>query len=416
MKQFKYYPELILLFSFLLCILHLDLIEFTQTMSRDFRYIEPLFLIVGSIEGFLFCQIIFANFCLYFLVKKLKNKFPDYCVAMFMLCIAFLPPYINLLRGMSGYSLIIPFGFLLLALAMKRFGAFGITSTTVRFRKPLMLILLLFAASQIALILKLNYERQRSGRASGMNSEELSLTLKTKKYIYSLTNGLRTQDDPFTNLHGRAINRMRYDEMNPEQTEAYFGLYRALTHNVVQIQPAIKEALPDSSWLFQLRTERELQLNPQTPYLLTEIKTDALPQNMIIKYFNMKLEGIEKVEWKNGGYVLPLAFLSHPEATKFVRLEFEMKGGTNKYLIILMNHFYKMLQVKLNSKVQAIYENYDGLTDLQTQMSYKIPENKETARVVIELKIDSDSLPNYSRLDIFSTPYALPSEVMTITD
>lgn len=261
-----------------------------------------------------------------------------------------------------------------------------------------------------SLTIKNHFIKVEDDRNLISNLMTTELNLKIKKFIYSLT--AADGSDPFVTVHGRVANKMRQEEMNLSQTKAYFGLYNTLYDKNVTYSQDLANQSPSSSWLFQLRSKKEISLGAESPYLMTEIKTQSLPQNTIIKYLNEKSQGIEKVSWKNSNLILPFAFIRNPEEAKIVRLEFKIDSPTDKYLNLLIDseEKYKLLQVKLNRKVQAAIEHYPGNAKLQSQYIFKIPDNVNQAKVTIELKVLTEEIPNYSRLDIFTSGYLLASE------
>lgn len=307
--------------------------------------------------------------------------------------------------------LALPFSFLWAYLLEKLFNQ----KTVLKY----FLVTATFLLALNSFIWTLNTYQQQSHTARSLqtpwtNEKHLEMTLKMKKFIYSLMapDG-SSPSDPFMHLHGRAINRMRRDEMNSHQTNAYFGLYQSLYQRPVRLNPELKDQTPDSAWLFQLRSRQELSLGSKSAFLLTEIKPHSLPQNMVIKYLDEKSRGVEKVQWTNSNLILPFAFLSHPDRTKVVRLEFNINSQIDKYLNLLIDsqESYQLLQVKINSKVQASFEHHPGDIINQNQFIYKIPDQTEIARVTIELKVLTDQIPNFSRLDIFTSGYLLASEI-----
>lgn len=281
-------------------------------------------------------------------------------------------------------------------------------------------LLILISISHLYFIVHYYEFQDRLARAHHTQNDNLELNLRTKKFIYSLQAAPISRTDPFMFLHGRSMNKMRLKEMNWPQTTPYFGLYEALTGHQVQYSESIIEQDPQSSWLFQLRNLQELGLNPQAPFLLTELKVENLPQNLVIKYLDERSEGIEKIFWKNSNLILPLAFLSYPVKTKILHLEFNLDSTENKFLNLLIDDnatyrfayktIYKLLQVKINGKVQAPIETHKGYFLVQNQYIYKIKKDIPLSKVVIELKIETDEVPNYSRLDLFTSPIILPPE------
>lgn len=313
--------------------------------------------------------------------------------------------------GNEWFHLTLPFSFLWAYLLEKFFNRQNIL------KYLLVAATFLLAFNNIFITLK-TYQAQSQTARSLLSpwgtDNSIEMTLKMKKFIYSLMAPDNTMaTDPFMHLHGRAINRMRRDEMNPEQTSAYFGLYQSLYQRSVTLSPDLKDQNPDSAWLFQLRNSQEMALGSKSAFLLTEIKPQSLPQNMVIKYLNEKSEGIEKIHWTNSNLILPFAFLTHPQKTKIVRIEFKINSEIDKYLNLLIDHkeSYQLLQVKINSKVQTFFAHHPGDTFNQSQFIYKIPDQSETAKVSIELKVLTDQIPNYSRIDIFTNGYLLASEI-----
>ncbi len=242
-------------------------------------------------------------------------------------------------------------------------------------------------------------------------NDHLELNLKTKKMIYSLNPPSPLSRDPFSGLHGRAINKMRAEEMNPPQSRSDFGLYKAITNLDVVYDYKTKELKPDSSWLFQLRSLDEMSLHPLEPFLMTEVKTNSLPQNLVIKYLNDSLEGIYKTDWANSSLILPLAFLKQTEFPKVIHLEFDLISLEDHYLNLLFEaENYKVLLVKIDGKVVNSLESYSGQPGVQNQLIYPLLKKSEIQKVIVDLKIESAIVPNYSRIDLFTNAYVLPPE------
>lgn len=415
LKTFRFYPEIILLISFLLCVLKLDLVVFTTSMSRD---LSRLFEITNrgyAVEVILFIQILISFAIFYFLLRELKKHHSIAFTALFSLLLLLNPQLISGLRQMGIEAWLMSLGLIALIILPL---SYLVTWVYEKFLNPFQILKISFyavtltlAAINVGLTLQ-NYSLQAK-EARILQSDMPMMTLKTKKFIYSMiSSSLQKSDDPFENFHGRSINRMRRDEMNANQTQAYFGLYKSLSEKSVQFTPEVKDKTPDSSWLFQLRNQKELALNPDSPFLMSEIKPHALPQKMVIKYLNETIKGVQKTLWKNSNLILPFTFLNHPSETKIVRLEFELNSPKNQYLNLLIDadQDYKLLQVKINKKVQTPLEQVTGDSTHQAQFTYKIPDPINNSHIVIEIKVNNAPLPNFSRVDIFASEYLLSSE------
>lgn len=528
-KQFQFYPELILLASFLLSILNLNIVAFDSEMSLhltrsfewlslspsswrgpevadfSFRIIGPIYYwflstlwtVTQSVEGLLFSTVLFSYFCFYLLLRQLKKSESLTATALWTLIFFFTPLFFISIRRLENEALANAFCSLIFLTALKfqtdgkskwiwfssgltlvgtqihmavlfpylsfwamilfrqdlfkgkyKFSAISffcivwfflglstwpllksflhltlplsylIVAIYTRFLdhknsflRPVFLGAAVFISATSGYVTLKNYETQfQLGRVLDLDQDDSEMTLKLKKFIYSM--GTPSDTDPFAFMHGRAINRMRRDEMNSSQTQPYFGLYQSLFQQKVTYDISLKDKAPNSSWLFQLRNSKEMNLNPQSPFLMTEIKPYALPQKTVIKYLNEKSQGLEKIRWNNSSLILPFAFLSYPVETKVVRFEFELNSKAEKYLNLLVDadEKYKILQVKINSKVQSFLEHYPGNSLQQSQYIYKIPDRIEQAKVVIEVRVLTDEVPNLSRVDIFTSGYLLASE------
>lgn len=522
-KKFSYYPELILLASFLFCILNLNLMAFDAKMSmhlaHSFEWLQmkpqswlgpevadfsirlaPIYYwivggfwtLVQSIEGLIFVHVLLSFLCFYLLMRELKKSLTFSAICLWSLLFLFTPTLFVSIRRLENASLLNAFCSLLFLAALKyqkdrnkkwiwfasvvaffavQFHLAGIipyiafmalvffNTENIKISKTTFFCLIWFFAGLALLpileeftylVLPVSYlvtdmyerfffrqrlfkyaflsisicftlfnffyaahnfwKQSQMGRTfyfSGISSE---MTLKMKKFIYSMH--IPEGSDPFAHVHGRAVNQMRREEMNSTQTLAYFGLYQSLFNNPISYDHSLIEKRPDSSWLFQLRNQQEIAIGADLPFLMTELKPQSLPQNTMIKYLDEHAEGIEKTRWNNSNLILPLAFLNHPEQIKIVRLEFEIDSQTDKYLNLLMdtNPTYRLLQVKINSKVQTTFEEYPGSLTQQSQYIYKISDRIDHAKVVVELKVLTEKIPNYSRLDIFTSGYVLASE------
>jgi len=521
-KNFCFYPELVLLASFLFSILNLNLIQFDSKMSLhlarvfewvqlnpsswrgpevadlSFRLVGPFYYwltgffwsFTQTVEGVLFVNILFSYICFYLLIKELKRNLNTISLTIWAFFVLLTPLIFTAVRQLESSSLLAAFSSLIFVGLLKYeaqrrtnwiWFTLIITLFAIQIHLAIMVPCLAFVAaaffksdkkkmsslfcsvwlilgvaflpltkeihflilpSSLLLIqiyenfllpkplfkysflvltlisglfslsqaLQNHFNPLHTGRVLSAQGLTSKMTLKLKKFIYSLSTGDAT--DPFTIIHGRAANQMRREEMNSSQTETYYGLYQSLYKRKISYDRSLIEKRPDSSWLFQLRNHHELAIGAESPFLMTEIKPQSLPQNTVIKYLNEKSQGVEKVHWNNSNLILPFAFLTYPAQTKTVRLEFQINSDTDKYLNLLMDseENYKLLQVKFNSKVQAALEHYPGNSIQQSQYIYKIPENIDQAKVVVELKVLTDALPNYSRLDIFTSGYLLASE------
>lgn len=368
--------------------------------------------------GFLFLFLV----SVFFLVSQWKKLKFDFIFVFalfwfFTFVISFVitkhKPQMPYRYGLSLY----PIQFFLLPLAY-----FYLPNIYQKLKFALVGVLLIYSAQHLVFILEFYSFEDRMGRTHHTQNDNLEMTLKLKKMIYSLvTPGTRMNEDPFSSLHGRAINKMRLKEMNWEQTLPYFGLFQAVYNKKVIYVPEMKDLTPANSWLLQLRNHKELAMSPLAhPFLLTELKADALPQNLVIKILNGESQGLEKISWKNSNLIMPLAFLSEPQQSKFIRLEFELVNQNSKFLNLLVDDnetyrfayqpTYRVLQVKINKKVQAPIEKHKGYFLNQNQYAYKIPESAASAKIVIELKVETSFVPNYSRLDLFTSDYLLSKE------
>lgn len=282
------------------------------------------------------------------------------------------------------------------------------------------ILLIIISTSHLYFILNFYKFQNLTARTHQTQNDNLELNLKTKKYIYSLVDANNAGLDPFMLLHGRSISKMRLNEMNTKETELYFGLYRSITGQSTRIQSEIKDLPSQNSWLFQLRSFNELKLNPRSPFLVSELKTENLPSDLVLKYLNSDSDGIGKSHWANTNLIMPLAFLQKDSAAKNLRLEFKLNSSENKYLNLILDdnniyNFghqanYKLLQVRFDKKAQSPVEKYQGYLLVQNQYIFKIPNRLDQVKVVIELKIETTEIPNFSRLDIFTTPYLLSAE------
>ena len=521
-RKFSFYPELVLLVSFFLSILNLNLIQFDSHMSLhlarvfewvqlnpsswrgpeiadfSFRLFGPFYYwltglfwsITQSIEGVAFMNILFSYFCFYLLMKELKKNLSLSGLIIWAFLFLLTPLLFVSIRQLASASLLNAFSclifygalkyelqklakwmwvvsivtilalqihlavsvpylafvgiaffksdkikistlfcsfWLILGLAFFPLSqeinflilptAFLLTQTYENFfsSKPILKYGFLGLTSiscffSLGLTLQNHFTPLHSGRILSPNGPTSSMTLKLKKFIYSMNP--HGGADPFAMIHGRAVNQMRREEMNSAQTETHYGLYQSLFNHKINYDRSLADARPDSSWLFQLRNHHEMSLGAEKPFLMTEIKPQSLPQNMVIKYLNERSQGLEKVRWNNSNLILPFAFLTQPQQTKIVRLEFQINSQTDKYLNLLIDaeDSYKLLQVKFNSKVQTALEHYPGNSIQQSQYIYKIPDRIDQARVAVELKVLTNDVPNYSRLDIFTSGYLLASE------
>ncbi len=516
-RQFSFYPELVLLLSFLFSILNLNLVKFDSAMSLhlvrtfewvnfnpsswrgpevadfSFRLIGPFYYwmtglfwsFTRSIEGLLFINILFSYLSFYLLIKEFKKNLSlsgtviwsflflltpllfvslrqlensallnalcclvFWCALKYLAeptkrwlwttgviaalslqvhlataapCLAFVGIIfiktnriksqilfcgLWLILGALLYPLTSELNFLILPSSFLLIQTYEKFLLQNKYLRPGFIILTLFVGLLSSYFtIQNHFDQLHLGRA--LTSD---MTLKLKKFIYSMSSSDGT--DPFAMIHGRAVNQMRREEMNSSQTEAYYGLFRSLSDRKITYNRSIADRRPDSSWLFQLRNHHEMAIGAETPFLMTEIKPQSLPQNTVIKYLNEKSQGLEKIRWNNSNLILPFAFVSQPEQTKIVRLEFQLNSQTDKYLNILMDseEDYKLLQVKFNKKVQAVIEHYPGSSAQQSQYIFKVPEKIDQAKVVVELKVLTNKIPNYSRLDIFTSGYLLASE------
>jgi hypothetical protein len=283
------------------------------------------------------------------------------------------------------------------------------------------------AASTFAFYAYFNYKiiqaQDVTGRSHHTNNDNLELTLKNKKYIYSfLQHNVVLNKDPFNYLHGRSINKFRLKEMNWEQNSPYFSLYKMQTgNNFSYTKDSIHEEIRNN-WLVQLKNLEQLKKDPTNSLQITEISTEALPKNLNISYYGINKQLLASQYWKNTSLIMPSAFLKNIGEVDTLDLEFEANSNSYSYLNILIddNSFYKfayqnnyeILSVKLNGKPIKPEKKYSGYFLVQNQYIFKL-NNTFKSKIVLSLKLNVH-FNNYSRIDIFLTKDILPAEEIFI--
>ncbi len=258
-----------------------------------------------------------------------------------------------------------------------------------------------------------------TGRAHHTNNDNLELTLKNKQYVYNfLKKNVNLEGDPFNYLHGRTANKFRLKEMNWEQTEPYFSLYRLTTGHKFDYREQLKEQPVGENWLLQLKNLEELKTDTTEPLKLTEMGTDVFPKNLSLVYLDSDRKRVKVTSWKNTSLILPAAFIDDLQKVSFIQVNFEMDTSTNYYLNLLLddnNHYrfayennYELLSLKANNMNLKPVQKYRGYFLVQNQYIFAMPRS-EVLKVQLELKLVS-KFSNFSRLDIFSTESIMPEE------
>lgn len=381
-----------------------------QLISSDFvNYLNPVF-------NFLYLVVFILSFSslVHYFIKSKKINFVEAFALLWLLF--FIVSYVvtkhkEQLPYRYGLCLY-PIQFYLLCRAVFIFKK--------SIQKVIICFVILVSVTHLYFIYHFYLFQEVFGRTHHTHLDNLELTLKNKKYIY---NYLRPEvsEDPLGSFHGRAINKMRLKEMNWEQTQAYFGLYKALTGKSIQYDlSTIMNETPSEAWLYQLKSLHQIELRNESSFNLIKMNLKQLPHNLLIKYLNPDGSLINSLEWKNTNLIVPLAFVKQYQQDLIIRIEFDIDTYNYKYLNVLIddNAYYKfayqpqfkIVDVKINSERISESHFYRGHFLVQNQYIYEVSSSASNSHVIIDLKPESILVPNFSRLDIFSTPDLLFQE------
>jgi hypothetical protein len=265
--------------------------------------------------------------------------------------------------------------------------------------------------------------QELTGKTIHRWDDTLEIALRYKLQIYDF---IKKEShfimEPFEEMHGRAVNKMRFKEFNWEQRTPYFGLFRISGGREFKADPLLRDKTPENAWYvhFLGRTEI-LQHLGEKPYTIEKMKLENLPANLVINYLDKNKNLIRKMEWKNTNMILPFAFFDNVENLCYLRLQFEVDPKANKYFNIAyigkppggLDHYmlgdYLSHELKIDGKAVQHTKRFYGLPQVQRQYIYELSgDEKHPLKFDLELEVNRKMFQygfktNYFRLDLYGT-------------
>jgi hypothetical protein len=348
---------------------------------------------------------------------RIKNALDIFLVAYFGIFIVYIMLYSRFPHVPYRYLLgVFPIQFFIIA-----YGVFCIRARLLKYLLPL-------AVVTFAVYAHLNYKilkfQEISGRISHSSNDSLELPIRSKLEIYKfISTNTEYIMDPFEELHGRVINKMRNKELDWNQVDPYFALFRISEKKDFIHDPSMKDVAPSKAWYVHFREKNDIKSNPQEPPLVyTPLKLSNLPEELTLSYFNSAGELLEKVAWKNTNMILPFAFFQNLKAVHLLEVDFKLNGSENRFFNVLyetdkevkwapggfLSHTVAMDETELKAT-----KEYFGIFPTQTQFIYQLPPAKAASyNVKLRLLVNPAALVkrNYFRLDLFGNDFEMHRE------
>jgi hypothetical protein len=286
--------------------------------------------------------------------------------------------------------LIFPVQFLIIASSLKK----------IKFGRFIMLLLALAATPQLIYYKSYIDIQVLTGRTHHTSEDGLELTLKNKRTIYNFVHshfvGL-SEPDLFYHLHGRIVNKMRLKEMNWEQTEKYFGLWKFEFG-----EKAIVSQMDENHYYVSINQAGNVEFENLTSE--TQPKQVSLAAKRGDQFFPVKVP--------SGIPITPLRMMDI-QAEEFY-LEFEVNAPSDAFLQLALDSdhrkpVFSMVGATLNGKVLNPGSVTHGAFLVQEQLQYQLSPGKNSIRLHMKNILKRNS---YSRIDIFVTDrFIQPEEI-----